>query len=441
MPEILIRNAMGEIESIDQNESKNRLNFDYLSSADFFTPADFQNNTDELHQRIQERCEHPLNDTLVLQKISDEVGYGLFVHPNKKILAGTIIDVYTGDINISIANQSFYAFGLSENHQLDASKRGNLTRFIQHMPHDVENILYAIQSANQDQLIRLLKGSNIHDYQDLGAMNFKILKYNDELSGLKNEYSEYLRLLSDVASIATSLFSENSVKLSAEELFTIKLIVFYKLKHEFLASQLKDELSLKKFLDKPDVSKKLAYANISAYNTTINGKPCAYLIANVEINASEQLGFSYGLDYWISAQKMPRYFHKNGTILQTEDYLGSLNNLLLKYKGKDCQLPTTETALRRATYLKSTEDVCILLEYGAKINDLSPSGKTAYDLLQKNDEETKNLLLNYRAMKAKDLPNQKHLTDFFSQKKSAQNTYSQNKSNDQSAFKNRLTSF
>ncbi len=59
----------------------------------------------------------------------------------------------------------------------------------------------------------------------------------------------------------------------------------------------------------------VATANIDYQFVTINQKSLCCFVSNQTIEAGEQLGISYGLDYWLSRKVQPCYFNKNGEVV------------------------------------------------------------------------------------------------------------------------------
>ena len=127
----------------------------------------------ELSEVTQTIKKTGLPDYLVLKKISDQIGHGVFVHPNAKALKkGQLIGPYSGVMSIEVENEpddSAYAFALvtemklnkeeqkrldSKNKfapsrhyalNLDANDKGNFTRFINHCENpNVEAITHLI---------------------------------------------------------------------------------------------------------------------------------------------------------------------------------------------------------------------------------------------------------------------------------------------------------
>jgi len=114
----------------------------------------------ELSQMMQKICQYGLPKHLVCKKLKNKLGFGIFLHPKAKpILKGELIAPYSGEVFIFAQNDedtTDYAFALipdlhlSKKEQLewdstrryhprrlysidlDAKKKGNFTRFINH---------------------------------------------------------------------------------------------------------------------------------------------------------------------------------------------------------------------------------------------------------------------------------------------------------------------
>ena len=148
------------------------------------------------------------------------------------------------------------------------------------------------------------------------------------------------------------------------------------LKEKGLNEEYKIEMETKDFLNRSGIS--VAAANTGWVNICYQGVSVICIVATKHIEANEQLGISYGLNYWNHKKKIPKYFFQTGYVIPSHHYLPELNSILVKYKvSTETELPTKELALRRAVYLNNVDDVQFLLEYGTDVNDISPTGKTA----------------------------------------------------------------
>lgn len=130
-------------------------------------------NLKELALVLESITKSGLPDYLVLKKISNKIGHGIFLHPDAKPLTkGQIVGPYSGILSIEVENKeddSAYAFSLLDQLHLtkeeqkalnskikfiptrkymlnlDASKVGNFTRFINHsITPNVEAMIMAI---------------------------------------------------------------------------------------------------------------------------------------------------------------------------------------------------------------------------------------------------------------------------------------------------------
>ncbi len=136
-------------------------------------------NLKELAQVTQTIKKNGLPDYLVLKKISDQIGHGIFLHPDAKPLKkGQVIGPYSGELSIEVQNKaddSAYAFALVTEMRLnkveqkaldnankfapsrhyalnlDANKYGNFTRYINHCEKpNVEAMMHAIEKNKEN---------------------------------------------------------------------------------------------------------------------------------------------------------------------------------------------------------------------------------------------------------------------------------------------------
>lgn len=136
-----------------------------------------QKKLEQFSKVIQEIKQDGLPKNLVVKKLSDELGYGVFLHPDAEPLTrGDVIGAYSGEVSIAPQNDpdnSAYTFAvldgihlLKNEHQqfdsktkyhpsrkyalnLDAEKKGNFTRFINHSyKPNVEAEIYKVGKNN-----------------------------------------------------------------------------------------------------------------------------------------------------------------------------------------------------------------------------------------------------------------------------------------------------
>jgi len=290
---------------------------------------------------LRYRLMHPLNDALVICHIDNEVGYGVFA--KEKIKPG-MIALYAGKIEKSEIESSYgVAIGPShENTRINAEHVGGITRFIQHMPQSMDALFDALDSANKEDFVTMAKAYDIY---------FP---------------SEQLALISEIP-------------LDIKQVVKDKIIETIQKKSLF-----SKELKTKPFLN--TVSSQLATANTRFNSVFIDNLPYVYVEAIRPIEAGEQLGVPYGDQWWHQIKKVPRYFDRNtGRVIPRENYLPDLKAILLKYTTEN-----KEQALRRAVFCNDFNEASILLEYGAQINEPSPTGKTPWSLAK--TEQMKTLL-------------------------------------------------
>lgn len=286
---------------------------------------------EDIVAELRNRLTNPLNDALVICHIDDEVGYGVFA--KEKIKPG-IIALYAGKLEASETEGSYgVEIGPShENLRINAEHMGGITRFIQHMPQSLDALFEAMDRANKEDFIKMAKVYDIYFPP------------------------EQLALIADIPpNIKEAVKDKITATLQKKSLFSM-------------------ELKNKPFLRK--VSSQLATANTRFNSIFIDNIPYVYVEAIRPIEVGEQLGISYGDKFWQQKQKVPRYFDKNTRhVIPKESYLPSLETILLKYRVEN-----KEHALRRAVYCNDLNEVSILLEYGAQINEPSLTGKTPLSL-------------------------------------------------------------
>jgi hypothetical protein len=145
-----------------------------------YVPRATKNNLNEIAAVSKKIQKDGLPEYLVIKKLKGKLGYGIFLHPNAKpILKGETIAPYSGDVFLAPQNgedTSDYVFSLLDNvrltkkeqliwdpktpyhprrlysFDLDAGKKGNFTRFINHSekPNVIAEFLQ-IPSSGQPQ--------------------------------------------------------------------------------------------------------------------------------------------------------------------------------------------------------------------------------------------------------------------------------------------------
>lgn len=235
----------------------------------------FSNNVSILDLRASDRLHHPLNDTLVVCHIDNDVGHGVFTRT--AIPCGTVIAIYTGQVTCGqitavdyppqlLASPNLLASLLKQFNQADynsgidhvnATFTGGVARFINHMPTHFKQRSQAIKAADHNTL-------NL---------------------------------------IAASYGFENILD---EDKDTQKAL------QTALASTMK-------FMLNPQVEKllnehpQLASANAQMINFPYKGFMLEMLMASRHIAANEQIGWDYELAYWQqpNRQSQQRFFDKD----------------------------------------------------------------------------------------------------------------------------------
>lgn len=291
----------------------------------------------QIWEKINARLNNPLNDNLVLCFIDDKVGYGVFA--NEIIEAGTIIGIYAGyvedrtiedaaqkavnnDYNMSLINSKF---------RINASKCGGITRFIQHLPFSIKEMIRTIRESDVHSLLKILEGHSTyftnHQVKELTKCDQRELMYTKNLN----------------ISALEQTITNNGLLGELEE-------------NELL-----------------ETNSDLATANIRSFKLEYNQKLILYLQACRKIEKGEQLGISYTSGYWVRKGEIPRYFYKNGEMVPKNLYISSLDSLLKKYIPNDTKKPIgieKNYALRTAVFNGFLYDAKLLLfEYGALIDD------------------------------------------------------------------------
>ena len=265
----------GTIEYLSSEEFEKKLGFTYTESLqgdrkelskylkDKELLSQIRNRMDlPKDEAVLERLANPL-DCLVVCKMDDQVGHGLFA--SKDIPAGTVLFMYSGTIEAAKTyekgDEYTYCWGSLNSNAIEkivsAKQAGGLSRFMQHLPQDQER-------------------------------HKKHLK------------QELLKQFNPV------LIAERGINLDE---FV-----------EELMQQAKDhELEDVKFHDLK-MKEQLATGNVHVCQTVINGVPVIACVAEYDIKAGEQIGFSYGESYWKTAEKKPCYFLKDGNLIPKTAY-------------------------------------------------------------------------------------------------------------------------
>lgn len=211
---------------------------------------------------VLERLNSPL-DCIVLCDMGKEVGHGLFA--SRDMAPNSILFLYSG----LIENTKIFAEGDDYTYAwaslktevtekiVSAKNQGGLSRFMQHLPQDQ-------QRHKSFMKAELLK------------------KFSPELLQAKG--------------VDLDQFVDNLMKSATD--------------HECADIQFKDA----------QLKAKLAVGNVNVSQTVIKGIPVVVCWTVYGIKKHEQIGFSYGPQYWHSAKMKPRYFTNEGSVIPLSQY-------------------------------------------------------------------------------------------------------------------------
>ncbi len=234
---------------------------------------------DSLQLAVIHRLANPLNN-LVIGKISDRVGWGLF--PQSDIPANTVFDIYSGEAVLSSLQRtkSAYAFGLSKSLDMsmgidliDAERRGNLMRFMQHLPIDYHARCRA------------------HMLRELAKLKEKPAQIDQFLTRIRLQYEEQ---------------GENDPELANIQFMS----------------------------DSTGVPQHVATANVEPLFCEIDGVKLLVMRSHCPIKAGEMLGFSYGSHYWEYKECSPELFTRKGGLLSHDSYKRTFAKLFVDEPGQ-----------------------------------------------------------------------------------------------------------
>jgi hypothetical protein len=298
-----------------------------------------------LIQNVLERIRHSLNTSLIVCRIDEEVGYGVFTAA--PIEAGSVIGLYAGQLCNRRGDHSIgdYGYGINKSNAIDAFSVGGITRFIQHMPTYLMPI-----------------------YQQIDDADFKNLKK------IASTYS-------------IALPPDPDFEPSIEQLSPTKDFIKGCIENEHKG--LGDVNS--KMQAMLDAGLPIASANTMWAPFIYQGRTLQCLVAMRAIAANEQLGVDYGPNYWGLRRISPKYFHKNtGAVLSPSELLlrpesrkansaFDLTSGLFASKPKhNPNMQEKEKQFRNAANRGQESIVSQLIIDGVNINSASPSnGKTA----------------------------------------------------------------
>ena len=345
-----------EVIRLSLNEIKERFGLEY--SEQICNPNNIVQNSDvslyfHWEENIKPRLETPLNESLVVCKVNDVVGYGLFTR--EPIKAGTVVGLYAGELK-SAAGYTYGMCTSGGDTSVCADNIGGIARFILHMPEDVESVIDALQSLSlPSEMTRFIE---MHKGLDLPLTdNFTQLAQADPslperqrsatIDGLRSRHKNEPDKSGEI--LAIDFLRGANGKLNCQT------------------------------------------ANVRSSSFVYEGTPIIYMLAMCDIPKFGQLGISYGMQYWRHQGYMPVYFGKGSNeLLKVEELLPPIEEIKARYKRKsEVFYPEPECALRRAASCGVLRDVAALLAYGVNINAEGPtSQKTAlqFAIKQKQDD-------------------------------------------------------
>lgn len=247
-----------QVSKIGLEAIKKQFNFEYFENITVDKTKIKRSiaNSDSLPDIIR-RLQNPLNDSLVVCRLQDPVGYGLFTQ--QAIKRGDIIGIYAGEMHQPDCKDFIYGMSSGENLTV-AIKKGGLCRFIQHMPECI------YQTVNQ-----LHQTNNMHD----------------------------LYVLASTLGMTRFFQPGQTIEATREKMICTYL-------HR--SNEQEDEEPIIESLLKHGTT--IAHANTAFIEQKYNGFCFTLIMATRHIEPREQLGVSYGLDYWFSRKKIPLLFEK-----------------------------------------------------------------------------------------------------------------------------------
>ena len=240
----------------------NRPRFSEIVESQFFNPTSYY-------------------DNLVVCNMG-EFGHGVFAR--KAIPAGSIVAFYAGVVASPQSGGSPYSLSVFEKNKtaslvVDAVSVGGIARFFQHLPSNSHNLA--------EDLVKYFrtKPESFERY---------FLAKVEEDGLTPSEYAEAMAALKyDLAheknpAFFKGMFTEGS-KMGEGEWEMDNLVADRVIRSD------------------------MAYANIEQFTLVINSRPVVGFYSSRAIAEGEQLGFNYGLGYWVkNSRVLPRYFSKKG---------------------------------------------------------------------------------------------------------------------------------
>ena len=241
---------------------------------------------------VLKKLNSPVHDSLVVCKIDDKVGHGVFTR--EPIKYGEVVAIYSGEIKKnhppSLDKQEYqYSLGIDssdkqERYSIDAINIGGIARFIEHLPQNNHKLT--------EQLLQLFRS-------DETALE-RYVKYAKFSKPANQEARQgFLQVLkSDILHGTGEQFKCSRGIVKGQD------------------SDTECELQNSTFKDGVEI----AYSNLEVGTIFHQQKPIVFLHAARNISVGEQLGYSYGASYWRGINQLPRFFDLKGQTISYDQY-------------------------------------------------------------------------------------------------------------------------
>ncbi len=252
----------------------------------------FQKNSrpPDVVKEILKCLRNPLIDKLVICKIDDEVGHGVFARLPIKF--NEVVAIYSGEFKSStdVIGDTVYALDAAlskkrSGYNVDAKKIGGIARFFQHLPHHAD----------------ILAEHQTRKFKTGRACIEKSLGLDETL----------FELTPEEASGSIEFLFEDAMYGHGEK---IKEMMNYNRDPSGFFEVENIELSISWH--------EIAIANLRMSSLILKdeGIPIIYFYAEKDILVGEPVGFSYTLGYWASMARLPRLFDLSGYALSRDLY-------------------------------------------------------------------------------------------------------------------------
>ncbi|KAJ3447016.1 tetratricopeptide repeat protein [Anaeramoeba flamelloides] len=240
--------------------------------------------TAPLKKQLELHLKKPNLDNLIICKINNNVGYGVFAR--KDIKAGTLINLYSGQLVRKTKRITDYSMDIDtitgySDFSFDAINYGGVSRFFQDLPNNLDQEVddfSKIFKTNEKRLIRnQLFFYGVHTINEQN----KIIKRLSNKKFIKKEYKKFIQ-------------SKNYYQFS---------YFFFDINHSQSLSK-----------------NQIACSNLLAKTVNMDNKPYFCFVSSRNIKKNEQIGFPYGLGYWLSKKRIPELFYTNGQVIPKSLY-------------------------------------------------------------------------------------------------------------------------